>query len=103
MASKPSSSIPDGVTATQRAMLNILNGSGRWMDGTELLVHLYDYHRTTQGVTMTAASLVRRGLVEKGLVRRPKGAPDNRKVQAYRITPKGQELLAALRYTEAAK
>jgi len=90
---KASSNIPDGVTATQRAMLNILNGSGRWMDGTELLVHLYDYHRTTQGVTMTAASLVRRGLVKKQTVG---------KAVSYHISSDGAQLLAALRYTDRA-
>jgi len=94
MASKPSSNIPDGVTKAQRAMLETLDTLG-WWDAPHLLTMLYDHHRTTQGVTMTAASLVRRGLVEK------RRNPPNGIV--YHITHDGAQLLAALRYTEQAK
>jgi DNA-binding MarR family transcriptional regulator len=81
------------VTRAQRAMLILLNpGSKRtraqWWVGEDMLRMLYD-HRTTQGVHQTAASLVRRGCLEKRLG----GASE--KVY-YRITDKGREMVAAL-------
>jgi len=91
--SKPSSSIPDGVTKSQRAMLDALDNLG-WWDASRLLTQLYEYHRTAQGVHQTAASLVRRGLVKKQTVG---------KLVTYHISSDGAQLLAALRYTEAAR
>jgi hypothetical protein len=82
------------VTRAQRAML-VLVYPGRnkrtlasWWTGEDMLRMLYD-HRTTQGVHQTAASLVRRGCLEK----RVGGASE--KVY-YRITDKGREMVAAL-------
>jgi len=99
--SKPSSSIPDGVTKAQRAMLEVLAHSSHAMRAGELLTFLYEHHRTSQGVHQTAASLVRRGYLEKGnqSVRLTRSQPPRKSV-AYRITHAGRQFLAALSYTE---
>lgn len=90
------------VTVAQRAMLELLcvstnaRAQGYWWDGPDMLDYLRSYHVTTQGVHQTAASLVRRGLVER----------DNRASVGrvtYRISPKGREMVAALRSLDARK
>jgi hypothetical protein len=86
------------VTVAQRAMLELLcvstnaRAQGYWWDGPDMLVYLRSYHVTTQGVHQTAASLVRRGLVEKAR---------HRGQVIYRISGKGREMVAALRSLDA--
>lgn len=86
------------VTAAQRAMLELLSGDSyteaRWWDGTRLLAHLYQHHRTAQGVHQTASSLVRRGFAQKQTY--------NRAVE-YRITAQGWEMVNALHSLDKAQ
>ena len=88
------------LTRAQRDMLEVVCPEGKrepaWWDAPRLLVHLYDHHRTSEGVHVTAASLVRRGFLEK--TRNRLGTPR----VAYKITPKGREMVAALRSLDKA-
>jgi hypothetical protein len=84
------------VTARQRAMLELLcistnaRAQGYWWDGPDMLQYLGG--PAVQGVHQTAASLVRRGLIDKA----------RRRGQViYRISVKGRELVAALRSLDA--
>jgi hypothetical protein len=92
------------VTPAQRAMLALVTPDtlrrqpARWT-GDDMLRHLPAYHHTTQGVHMTAASLVRRGYLEKLRVRITRGRPP---VIAYRVTRTGREMLDALRSLDKA-
>lgn len=79
------SRLPNRLTWHQQHLLNA-TGSGRWVSGEDLLRHLAPLgeHTTAQGVHQTAASLVRRGLLEK------RADP---KIH-YRITHEGTRSLA---------
>lgn len=83
-----------GVTAQQRAAAEFLAANpGRWT-AADMLRHLYQHHNTTQGVTQTVASLVRRGYVAKHT--------SGRHI-TYSATPKGAELVRALRSLDRAR
>lgn len=74
------------LTSAQRDMLLLLDANqGLWFTGGDLARVLYRNHRTPQGATQTAASLVSRGLVAKGR--------DIDGHVCYRITREGRALL----------